>query len=69
MAPKAPPPEEPAEEEEPAPPEEGSGAFVFSDGSKYGARHAFVSRVSDSSFSPAHAYWRSLFSAAQMELG
>ena len=35
MAPKAPEPE-PEPEEEPAPPEEGSGAFVFPDGSKYG---------------------------------
>ena len=39
MAPKAPEPE-PEPEEEPAPPEEGSGAFVFPDGSKYGKMSA-----------------------------
>ena len=41
MAPKAPDPE-PEPEEEPAPPEEGSGAFVFPDGSKYGESSAVV---------------------------
>ena len=35
MAPKAPDPE-PEAEEEAVPPEEGSGAFIFPDGSKYG---------------------------------
>lgn len=57
MAPKKEPEPEPEPAEEPQEPQEGSGAFVFGDGSKYGARQCQTAIRSDKFPTAAFAYF------------